>query len=994
MMVDFEQFKNPPKSARPMVRWWWTGTDVEKDELLREVAELDEAGFLGAEIQAFMVGSPPNLNEVDPKRHRRSHRFMQPYYYKALKAVLDEGARRDMVFDLTVCSGWPAGGVLVAKEDSMKVLLMGTKVLKGGRRYVGPVPRFKKPFFYTLIEIIQCLGLLKGLLTFYRNEMRLIRVVAAKPIGKPGRVRSFCPKTAYLDIESAVDLSDKVDATGNLEWDVPQGTWQVFAFYAGPSGAQPSMDSRLDPEAKSLVLDHLAREPIEKHLEHHLGRGWPYLGEHLGRTLRAFFTDSLELVAEWIWTDDFLSEFQRRRGYNLALYLPVNYVPSRDNKFLSVLLPNEKPRFDFEGDLGQRIRHDFEQTVSDLFTERFAQAMTDWANANNLQSRIQAYGVRTDTLKTYGVAHIPETEQLFAGGMLDFLRLAGSAGLIYDKPLVTAEAMVWNQRDYLTTPLKWKVAADRLFVAGINQMIYHGFPYQQPSFAYPGFDAFSSPYLPAKLMCYASNFARVNPFWEFFPALNAYVTRCQFVLQQGRTVSNIGLYYPLFNYPDAVLQKEELVGGYLDEYDAQLARFTINGRPSKKLNGEERWTQAQVRLATSLVANGYSYVHLNPESLLRGRVEDGKLVVGSARLEALVLAHVERITVEVAAKLQAIATAGIPVLFVGRVPDKQTGFYNYRENDAIVASITAELSKRYGNVLRSDSDLPIYLADKLGVQPNLRFDGPQRTVHYIHKRTDKGDYYFLRHAAREPLTVSMRFPHVNCVPYLLDPWSGQVSPAAQYEADEDAVRMDVHFPGYGSTLAERWLIKVASRGKRCSRDAGTQRLAPSRRAARSRGHCQTGAPRFERANGLAPYPRTEVLLQQGRLLDPHNHRRALLAGRPVGDPRPGACARRSHGRGQRPRISTVAGLSLCRRCLTTPQSRRKRDQGHRDAHFAQPPDRLRQSRRQRLEAIQGPQGICAVGPHWSGAPHSKVAAGDPAFHNTASKIGAPANPYQ
>jgi hypothetical protein len=42
--------------------------------------------------------------------------------------------------------------------------------------------------------------------------------------------------------------------------------------------------------------------------------------------------------------------------------------------------------------------------------------------------------------------------------------------------------MVWNTRDYYTTPQKWKVAADRLFVSGINQMIYHGFPYQNPLF--------------------------------------------------------------------------------------------------------------------------------------------------------------------------------------------------------------------------------------------------------------------------------------------------------------------------------------------------------------------------------------------------------------------------------------------------------------------------------------------------------------------------------
>ena len=53
--ADWSEFKSPPKYARPLVRWWWTGLDVDKEELIKEVQELDEAGFLGAEIQSFMI---------------------------------------------------------------------------------------------------------------------------------------------------------------------------------------------------------------------------------------------------------------------------------------------------------------------------------------------------------------------------------------------------------------------------------------------------------------------------------------------------------------------------------------------------------------------------------------------------------------------------------------------------------------------------------------------------------------------------------------------------------------------------------------------------------------------------------------------------------------------------------------------------------------------------------------------------------------------------
>jgi hypothetical protein len=782
-----------------MVRWWWTGTDVEKEELLREVRELDEAGCLGGEIQAFMIGVPGNLSKKDPARYERLHRFMEPYYYEMVKAVLDEAAVRGMTFDLTVGSAWPAGGVHVSKEDSLKMLLMGSKVVKGGRPYKGPAPRFRKPIFYRILELANRIIDLPMKAKFYRQDMKLVKVTAARPIGKPGRVRSMRPKMAYIDVESVIDLTDRVRADGVLEWDVPGGKWQIFAFYAGPAGTMPVADSRQDPERESLVVDHLKRGPIEKHLERHLGRAREYFGGHFGSTLRAFFTDSLELASEWMWTDGFLDEFKSRRGYDLSPYLPVNYVPGRDNTYARMLFKAQKPCFDFPDGMGERIRHDYEQTVSDLFAERFVQAMTDWANANGLKSRIQAYGIRADTLKVYGISHIPETEQLYAGGMMDFLRLAGSAGLIYDKPIVTAESLVWNTRDYLTTPLKWKVAADRLFVSGVNRMIYHAFPYQHPDYPYPGYNPWSSPYAGMEQMCFSANFSRTNTFWEYFPKMNGYITRCQWALQQGKTVCNVGLYYPLFNYPHNPLKGEEMVGGYLDEFDAPLPKRAFGGRVPKKLSAEEKWLQMMIGAADNLLEHGYNYTHVNPESLLSARIQNGKIVIGAARLEAIVMSRVEKVTVEVARKLKEIADSGIPVIFIGQVPDRQPGFFNYKESDAIVARVMGDMKEKHKDVIGAHDSLADHLGRR-GVKPGVSFEVPQPTIHYIHKSGDGMDYYFLRHSKREPISISVSFPHPNYVPYLLDPWTGEAKEAAQYEVRDGSIRMSIAFPPFGSTI--------------------------------------------------------------------------------------------------------------------------------------------------------------------------------------------------
>ncbi len=791
--IDWEEFKNPLISARPMVRFWWTGLDVEKDELLKEIQELDEAGFLGAEIQVFMIGSPIGLEKKDMKRAARSHRFMQPYYYEMIKAVLEEASKRDMIIDVTIGSAWPAGGTHITKDDSMKVLLLGQKIIKGPIHYVGELPQFQEP---------PNVGL--GQREFFKEDMRLEAVVAGKPIGKPAEIKYREIETAYIDKESIIILTDKVENNNILNWQVPEGDWQIFAFYKGPSGSIPLFDCRSSPEKVSLVLDHLSSKSIRKHLDLHLGEGKKYFGNYYGNTLRAFFTDSLELSSDWLWTDDFLEQFKKRRGYDLTPFLPVCFVPNRDNKYLQAFLGGETPCFDFKDESGERLRYDFEKTISELFSEEFVQTMTDWANKNKLKSRIQAYGIRADTLKCFGIANIPETEQLYAGGIIDFLKLAGSAGLIYEKPIVSAESIVWNQRDYMTTPLKWKVAADRLFISGINQMIYHGFPYQNPLFPYPGYCGFSTPYLPNS-MNFSSNFSRMNPFWEYFPIMNKYITRCQYVLQHGKTVSNVAIFYPVFNYCDSILKKEELVGGYLDENDAPLAKGQINAhlKNKKNLDSNDKWTLSLINLADNLTANGFYYTHVNEESILNSKVKENKVLMGGAKFEVLILPSVDAISLDLAWKLNDIATSGIPIIFINILPKKQPGYLNFEVNDKEIEGIIKNLiEKKKSYYVESSINISQYIIEYLKIKPGILYEGEQLSIYYIHKATENSNCYFLRHSNNQPIKISLKFSHIDKIPFVLNPWTGAINQAVQYKQDNDYIKIDLYFDAYGSYILE------------------------------------------------------------------------------------------------------------------------------------------------------------------------------------------------
>jgi len=230
---------------------------------------------------------------------------------------------------------------------------------------------------------------------------------------------------------------------------------------------------------------------------------------------------------------------------------------------------------------------------------------------------------------------------------------------------------VWHQRDYLTTPLKIKVAADRLFASGINQIIYHGFPYQNPAFKYPGFGGMSPTCSIPNPGRFSDNFSRNNPFWRFFPLINQYISRCQYFLQQGSPVLEIGIYFPVFGYPLPIRKNEELVGGILDDEDVggQIHRGPITQTLSYL--PEQQWVLDHVMLADRLMANGYNYVHINEESILNGKIEGKTFVVGDCHLQTIIFRDLTTISLELTQKIRDLTNAGLKIIFIGSIPEHQ-----------------------------------------------------------------------------------------------------------------------------------------------------------------------------------------------------------------------------------------------------------------------------------------------------------------------------------
>lgn len=743
-----QQFQNPAKAYRPMVRWWWPGGDVQNAELRREVDLLDQANFGGAEIQPFVIGLHPDMSAATRKR---VDDYLTPTFFAHMQAALQEARDHGMWLDYTFGSGWPFGGAGVVTPELASVELRSTR-----QSIRGPAHFHAKLQMPQLDDDITKSGdLPPGWLQRFQRREKLVAVVAVRGDKvqlyqnqgpeDPEAVR----RTGQLDPGTSVVLTSHMLPDGTLDWDVPPGTWQVFVFKEMPTGQRVSGGTGAGPQ---LVLDHMNRQAFETYADRVGGTAKQYDGQFFGHGLRAIFCDSLEVRAYLYWNDDFLQEFRRLRGYDLTPYLPILKVPGANVPYGATAA--HLPLYDMQG-VGARVRRDYWQTVSDVMIANFYSPFTQWAANNHLLSRVQAHGSPTDLLRVYGASSIPETEDLLDNGRYDFLKMASSAADLYGRKIVSSESFVWRGRIYQTTPEKIKRFADELLTAGINEIIYHGFPYSYMDRPEPGWDPFAAG------GSYSSHMNQHNPFWPYLPRLNEYITRVQYISQTGTTVVPVALYRGLL------------------AYDA------IEPAPPEP------------EIATRMMAAGYNYDHIDAYVLLHSKVVGRKLIApGGETYSVLILPNQKTVTAQVADQLMAFAHHGLPIVFVGSTPPTEPVVTDGQVPTAAPKDLLATLltEKNVHATPDASGAVKILAAD---IQPNLHFEGA--SVPFIEKRIGSLDIFFLRNPSSTEKLVTADF-HAKGAPEIWDPWTGQHHPFTEFQQHAATLRARLDMDPYGSML--------------------------------------------------------------------------------------------------------------------------------------------------------------------------------------------------
>jgi len=413
--------------------------------------ELDrEMGAMkDAGIGGFEVQPVYPLTLDDPSKGQVNLRYLSPEFLSAVSSTARTAHELGLRMDMTMGSGWPYGGPHITPELAAE----GLRCL-----------RF--PIKETATTI-PCPPLQEG--------QRFLAAFVASGDEK------------HFDVNSTRQLTPQGDGSFQLpSWPVA-GPRVLLLFLAGLTGQQVK---RAAVGAEGNVLDHYSRAAIEKHLE---AVGAP-LAAAGGGNVRAMFCDSLE-VYKSDWTAGFQKEFERRRGYDLTPHLPALVAGS--------------------GPQTAALRHDWGETLSELFSQNFLEPFQEWCHQHHVLARVQAYGTPPAQLSSYRFVDLPEGEQGDEAGHWNHFtasRWASSAGHLYGGSVISAEAWTWiHSLPFRATPLDFKATADEYFLAVINQLVAHGWPYSPPGVPEPGWHFYAAGALNPH-----------NPWWCAMPDLARY----------------------------------------------------------------------------------------------------------------------------------------------------------------------------------------------------------------------------------------------------------------------------------------------------------------------------------------------------------------------------------------------------------------------------------------------------------------------------------------
>jgi hypothetical protein len=505
---------------------------------------------------------------------------------------------------------------------------------------------------------------------------------------------------AFSKSDSYTDLTNNIQ-NNKLLRPAQEEAYSLYLIYADKTGQKVKRSS---PGGEGWTLDHFSTEALNDYVE-------PYSKafQSIEGTVRSVFNDSYEVYGT-DFSPHFFDAFEQKRGYDLKPFLKQLLLTTSDS-------------------IGNRIKADYRQTLSDMLLDDFNKPWNDWAHDRGLKTRLQAHGSPGQLIDLYASADIPECETFgsmpysitgfrrleenIRNGDADpaMLRFSSSAAHIAGKPLVSAESFTWLREHFKTALSQCKPEVDDLFLNGVNHVFLHGSTYSPKEVDWPGWKFYA-----------AVNFHPSNPIWEDVPELFNYITTVQSYLQAGSPDNEVLLYWPFHDLFNSFLQGRKMQQLAIHDLDTWL-----KGTPFYEAI---QW----------LLNHGYGFDYVSDRFLEQIEVVNGKLKLPGGEYKALIIPKTIHLSLSSLKKLIELQKAGAKLIFED-FPQTVPGFHNYLDQTNEMKLLLAQQNlTKYSKQDWKTELTRAGVQDEQWVDTGLKFirrKGTEETVYFVVNHTPK-----------------------------------------------------------------------------------------------------------------------------------------------------------------------------------------------------------------------------------------------------------------
>lgn len=731
-------FVAPPDSCRPWVYAFFLNGNITRGGITADLEAMKRAGIGGMTVMEVDQGSP--RGPVD---------FMSDEWRALFKHLVAEAGRLGLEVNLNNGAGWNgSGGPWMPLDQAMQLVVTSETQVQSGRKFEGELPKPPANKINPAENVNE---------TYYRDISVLAFPTPVDPDNPAWRIKELdgkrmsygwvpggtdpgnaIPAENLIPKAGIVDLTARMDAGGKLRWDAPalpnSGEWTVIRFGHTFKGqvVHPAPKPGVGPEC-----DKLSKQAIETHYHGILSKLVKDVGPLAGKVLVSTHVDSCEHGAQ-NWTPKMPAEFKRLRGYDMMPFMPVICGRVVDSL-----------------DISERFLEDFRQTVSDMYVENYIGHLRNLAHKDGLRLSVEAYRNPANDLDIANQVDEPMAE-FWADETNDniywVVKAMSSAAHVNGRPVVAAEAFTCMPGErWLAHPATLKALGDRAFCDGVNRFVFHRYAMQP----------WAETRMPGMTMGpYGVHYERGNTWWEDSNAWHQYVTRCQYMLRQGKFVADV-----------LWLRPEELM--------------------------ERLWNRIE--------APGHDYDALSPHAFMKDvGVRDGMLELQSGmKYRLLVLPEYKSMTVMMLNRIKDLVEAGATI--VGMPPVHSRGLAGYPKSDEEIREIakalwgsvkpTAAGERKFGKGRVVWGKPVAEVLAGMGVARDFVSSKPLR---YIHREVNGMDVYFVSNQTPQKIEAVCTFRVSGKQPELWDPVTGEQRDLPEFEQKDGCAAVPLKFDPSGS----------------------------------------------------------------------------------------------------------------------------------------------------------------------------------------------------